>query len=103
VDDQSPEDSDYTSTWIQWFLSTRGNEYFCQIDEEFIQDRFNLTNLNLDVQHFNQAIEMMIDQLGEESRSIRPSFYVNLRETRSRLSIVFLELKLFQRGRRSIW
>jgi Casein kinase II regulatory subunit len=29
--------SDEDSTWISWFVSLRGNEYFCEVDEEYIQ------------------------------------------------------------------
>ncbi|KAJ7764679.1 casein kinase II, regulatory subunit [Mycena olivaceomarginata] len=41
-------DSDYSRSWISWFLSSKGNEYFCEVDEDFILDRFNLTGLNND-------------------------------------------------------
>ena len=29
--------SDDDSTWISWFTSLRGNEFFCEVDDEFIQ------------------------------------------------------------------
>lgn len=49
---------DYTS-WTEWFLSLRGNEYFCQVDEEYILDRFNLTGIGNDVPNFKKAYELI--------------------------------------------
>ena len=68
VDDlTSGSDSDYTKYWIDWFLSTKGNEYFCEVDEEYILDRFNLTGLNSEVQHYVQALDLITDSLGRVS------------------------------------
>jgi casein kinase II subunit beta len=65
VDDlSSGSDSDYTKYWIDWFLNTKGNEYFCEVDEDYILDRFNLTGLNSEVQHYPQALDLITDNLG---------------------------------------
>lgn len=50
--------------WISWFLSSKGNEYFCEVEEDYILDRFNLTGLNADVQHYSQALDLITDNLG---------------------------------------
>lgn len=63
----SGSDSDYAKYWIDWFLETKGNEYYCEIDEEYILDRFNLTGLNLEVQqYYAEALDMITDNLDEE-------------------------------------
>jgi len=62
----SGSDSDYTKYWIDWFLNTKGNEYFCEVDEDYILDRFNLTGLNNEVQHYSQALDLITDNLVEE-------------------------------------
>lgn len=51
--------------WISWFLSSKGNEYFCEVEEDYILDRFNLTGLNNDVQHYSQALDLITDNLGQ--------------------------------------
>ncbi|KAH9902411.1 casein kinase II, regulatory subunit [Cubamyces lactineus] len=58
--------SDYSNSWISWFLSSKGNEYFCEVEEDYILDRFNLTGLNTEVQHYAQALDMITDNLDEE-------------------------------------
>lgn len=50
--------------WISWFLSSKGNEYFCEVEEDYILDRFNLTGLNTEVQHYAQALDLITDNLG---------------------------------------
>lgn len=60
----SASDSDYANSWISWFLGCKGNEYFCEIDDDYITDRFNLTYLNNEVHHYNDALELITDSFG---------------------------------------
>jgi len=57
-------ESDYANSWITWFLSTKGNEYFCEVDEEYILDRFNLTGLNSEVHRYGMALDLITDAFG---------------------------------------
>jgi casein kinase II subunit beta len=50
--------------WISWFLSSKGNEYFCEVEEDYILDRFNLTGLNNEVTNYSQALDLITDNLG---------------------------------------
>jgi hypothetical protein len=62
VDDFNSEtDSDYTSYWRNWFVATRGHEYFCEIDEDYLTDRFNLTGLQAEVQYYQYALDLITD------------------------------------------
>lgn len=73
MDDLTEASSDYAAnSWVTWFLSTKGNEYFCEVDEDYILDRFNLTGLNAEVQHYPQALDLITDSLEDDlSDSIR--------------------------------
>lgn len=67
VDDLSTGSSDYAAnSWILWFLSTKGNEYFCEVDEDYILDRFNLTGLSAEVQYYPQALDLITDAFEDE-------------------------------------
>ncbi|KAF2762061.1 hypothetical protein EJ05DRAFT_472992 [Pseudovirgaria hyperparasitica] len=48
-------------TNVLQFISSRGNEYFCEIDEEYLTDRFNLTGLNVEVQYYQYALDLVTD------------------------------------------
>lgn len=48
-------------TWITWFCSLPGHEYFCEVTEDFIEDDFNLTGLNALVPFWKEAMEMVLD------------------------------------------
>jgi casein kinase II subunit beta len=62
--ESSASDSDYGNSWVSWFLGCKGNEYFCEIDDEYITDRFNLTYLGNEVPHYSEAYELITDGVG---------------------------------------
>lgn len=53
--------SELTDCFVDQFISSRGNEYFCEIDEEYLTDRFNLTGLNTEVQYYQYALDLITD------------------------------------------
>lgn len=65
VDMDDTDSSDYMDMWIDLFLGKKGNEYFCDIDPEYITDRFNLINLQKTVAKFTQVIQYIVDELDE--------------------------------------
>lgn len=48
-------------TWISWFCSLSGHQYFSEVAEDFIEDDFNLTGLNFLVPFYREALEMILD------------------------------------------
>ncbi|TEB19393.1 hypothetical protein FA13DRAFT_331554 [Coprinellus micaceus] len=47
-------------------MSSKGNEYFCEVEEDFILDRFNLTGLNNEVANYSQALDLITDNLDDD-------------------------------------
>ncbi|KAF7332105.1 Casein kinase II subunit beta [Mycena kentingensis (nom. inval.)] len=61
-----------TLTWISWFCSLPGHEYFCEVTEDFIEDDFNLTGLNSMVPFWKEAMEMVLDVEPDEDAAKIP-------------------------------
>jgi len=78
-EDQSGSSSEYQSdddyAWIPWFCSLKGNEFFCEVEESYVQDSFNLTGLQLHIPQYEFALDMILDTdpqeiLGDEQQEM---------------------------------
>jgi len=55
-------DIDDDMTWIEWFCKLKGNEFFIEVDDDYIQDDFNLTGLSQIVPYYDDALGIILDE-----------------------------------------
>lgn len=51
-----------TGEWIHRFCTKLGNDFFCEVDKEYIKDPANLVCLNEEVTCFSQALNLLLDK-----------------------------------------
>ncbi|XP_045826781.1 casein kinase II subunit beta-2-like [Trifolium pratense] len=67
-------DSDGEDTcWISWFCNLRGHEFFCEVDDDYIQDDFNLCGLSSQVPYYDYALDLILDV--ESSHDIDRAYF----------------------------
>ena len=59
-------ESEGEDEWIPWFCALKGNELFCEVDEAYVQDNFNLVGLEKLVDYYEQALDMITDNFNQD-------------------------------------
>ncbi len=54
-------DFDEYPSWPAWFCSIKGNEFFCEVEEDYIVDSFNLSGLASQVPLYDYALDVLTD------------------------------------------
>ena len=63
--------------WIHWFCKLRGNEYFVEIDDNFIKNEENLVGIN-----YKNFLKIMLSQKSPKDTNLTPDLLEELQEIR---------------------
>lgn len=80
-DDSQSSTNSSMQSWIGWFCSLSGHEFYVQVPEDFIEDEFNLTGLSTIIPYYVHALATILDmesgeffdQQDEEEEAKKPS------------------------------
>ncbi|ELP84703.1 casein kinase II subunit beta-3, putative [Entamoeba invadens IP1] len=65
TDDDFDNSSD--ESWIEWFCGLDGNQYLCEVDEDFIDDEFNIYGLSSYFTYYQEALDVIMSVAEPES------------------------------------
>ncbi|PVV04501.1 hypothetical protein BB560_000999 [Smittium megazygosporum] len=54
---------DQVEDWKTVFLAQKGNSIFCNVDDSYIADPFNLTNLDKDIDNYKSALKLILNDI----------------------------------------
>ncbi|KAJ3151619.1 casein kinase 2 regulatory subunit [Geranomyces michiganensis] len=54
-------------SWISWYCSLPGHEYFVEVPDDFVEDEFNLTGLQNPIPYYNEALDLILDADPEDA------------------------------------
>ena len=75
-DSSSSELSDMT--WIQWFCSMTGHEFFIEIDEDYIKDTFNLYGLKPLFSQYDEVLNLILSPSCPDEEEMKQESYLEL-------------------------
>ncbi|KAA6383322.1 MAG: putative Casein kinase II subunit beta-1 [Streblomastix strix] len=62
-EEEDEQDDDIEDApFITRFVMSRGNEFFCEVDRDFILDGFNMTGLSLLFEDYAEALDFILDE-----------------------------------------
>lgn len=54
-------------SWVSSFCSRRENQYFCEVEDSFINDSFNLYGINSEFHLYKQALSIILGEYTSEA------------------------------------
>lgn len=74
-EEEEDESTGDAESWINWFCSLKGNEFYVEVEESWIEDDFNLYGLSDLVENYDFALDVILDrgtdlQLSPEQASV---------------------------------
>lgn len=90
--------------WVHRFCTELGNDYFCEVDKDFIRDFSNLVGLDEEILYFEQALDIILGKnshtaTGMESSQTRSDKPLTLNKTAEKLySLIHARYILSERG-----
>jgi len=78
--DESDDEEEFSgdSGWIPWFCGLKGNEFFAEVDEEYVRDNFNLYGLRGRFQFYDHALEMIISGESPDEDDLADSEFLEI-------------------------
>jgi len=70
--DGGSSESEESDTWVSWYCQLRGNEFFCEVDQDYIDDPFNLYGLS-SMSYYNEALDVIMDLESELDEEYEPN------------------------------
>ncbi|KAJ3436125.1 casein kinase ii subunit beta [Anaeramoeba flamelloides] len=64
------DNSDEEYSWVSKFCSLKGNEFFCEVDSDYIESNFNFISLRNNVPYYKIALKTIRDEECEELESL---------------------------------
>jgi casein kinase II subunit beta len=97
--DSSLSDVSSSYSWISWFVSQPGNEFFLEIDDDYIRDNFNLYGLRPLFQYYDHALELILDPEGPDEEDLQDRDYIEMnRESAELYGLIHARFILSPRG-----
>ena len=60
IDQNNNSDEESLDKWINWICKIEGHELFAEVDEDFIQDTFNLYRIKQLMPRYDDALQMIL-------------------------------------------
>eukprot|EP00924_Labyrinthula_sp_SR-Ha-C_P002381 maker-scaffold_16-snap-gene-2.56-mRNA-1 protein AED:0.30 eAED:0.30 QI:142/1/1/1/1/1/2/52/237 len=60
----SDEEATDIESWIEWFCKQDGNEFFCEVDQRYVEDNFNLYGLKEIIgTDYRKCLDVILDRI----------------------------------------